>query len=50
MERSAVMRAVKGRDTAPELFARRILRAIAPGYRLCRRDLPGAPDIAYIGK
>jgi DNA mismatch endonuclease (patch repair protein) len=50
MERSAVMRAVKGRDTTPELCARRILRTIAPGYRLCRRDLPGAPDIAYIGK
>ena len=29
---------------------RKALRAIAPGYRLCRRDLPGAPDIAYIGK
>jgi DNA mismatch endonuclease (patch repair protein) len=50
MDRSAVMRAVKGRDTAPELLARRLLRDFAPGYRLCRRDLPGAPDIAYIGK
>jgi DNA mismatch endonuclease (patch repair protein) len=50
MERSAVMRAVKGRDTTPELLARRLLRGFAPGYRLCRRDLPGAPDIAYIGK
>jgi DNA mismatch endonuclease (patch repair protein) len=44
------MRAVKGRDTAPELLVRRILRGIAPGYRLCRRDLPGAPDIVYIGR
>jgi DNA mismatch endonuclease (patch repair protein) len=50
MERSDVMRAVKGRDTAPERLVRRLLRAIAPGYRLCRRDLPGAPDIAYIGR
>ena len=49
MDRSAVMRAVKGRDTTPELSARKILRGFAPGYRLCRRDLPGAPDIAYIG-
>ena len=44
------MRAVKGRDTKPELFVRRLLRDIAPGYRLCRRDLPGAPDISYIGR
>jgi DNA mismatch endonuclease (patch repair protein) len=50
MDRSSVMRAVKGRDTSPELAVRKILRGIAPGYRLCRRDLPGAPDIAYIGK
>ncbi len=50
MERSAVMRAVKGRDTSPELLARKLLRGFAPGYRLCRRDLPGAPDIAFIGK
>jgi DNA mismatch endonuclease (patch repair protein) len=49
MERSDVMRAVKGRDTAPELLVRKVLRGIAPGYRLHRRDLPGAPDIAYIG-
>jgi DNA mismatch endonuclease, patch repair protein len=50
MERSDIMRAVKGRDTSPELAVRKLLRGIAPGYRLCRRDLPGAPDIAYIGK
>ncbi len=50
MDRSAIMRAVKGRDTRPELLVRSLLRAMAPGYRLCRRDLPGAPDIAYIGR
>jgi DNA mismatch endonuclease (patch repair protein) len=49
MNRSGIMRAVKGRDTSPELAVRKVLRGIAPGYRLCRRDLPGAPDIAYIG-
>jgi DNA mismatch endonuclease (patch repair protein) len=45
--RSAVMRAVKGRDTSPERAVRRLLRPIATGYRLNRRDLPGSPDIAY---
>ena len=46
-ERSAVMRAVKSRDTGPEIAVRTMLWAIAPGYRLCRADLPGKPDIVY---
>jgi len=46
-ERSATMRAVKSRDTRPELVVRKTLRAIAPGYRLQRADLPGKPDIVY---
>ena len=43
------MRAVKSRDTAPELAVRALLRPIAPGYRLHRADLPGKPDIVYAG-
>ena len=43
------MRAVKSRDTAPELTVRRIARAIAPGYRLNRGDIPGKPDLAWVG-
>ena len=46
-ERSATMRAVKSRDTGPELVVRKLLSKMAPGYRLCRADLPGKPDIAY---
>jgi DNA mismatch endonuclease (patch repair protein) len=46
-ERSAIMRAVKSRDTGPELAVRKLLRALAPGYRLHRADLPGKPDIVY---
>jgi DNA mismatch endonuclease (patch repair protein) len=41
------MRAVKSRDTKPELIVRRLLWSIAPGYRLYRADLPGKPDIVY---
>lgn len=48
-KRSAIMRAVKSRDTTPELLVRRLLRPIAPGYRLNRADIPGKPDIAFIG-
>ena len=41
------MRAVKSRDTGPELAVRKLLREIAAGYRLHRADLPGTPDIVY---
>ena len=33
-QRSAVMRRVKGRDTAPEMKVRRLLRGAGVGYRL----------------
>jgi len=49
-ERSAVMRAVKSQNTRPELLVRKMLRGIAPGYRLHRADLPGRPDIVYGGR
>ena len=49
-DRSAVMRAVKSRDTSPELAVRALLRPIAPGYRLHRGDLPGKPDIVYASR
>ena len=47
--RSAIMRAVRARDTGPERVVRALLRSFAPGYRLQRRDIPGRPDIAYVG-
>ncbi|BDV34828.1 very short patch repair endonuclease [Methylocystis iwaonis] len=49
-QRSAIMRAVKSRDTTPELKVRALLRGFAPGYRLHRKDVPGNPDIAYVGR
>ena len=44
------MRRVKGKDTAPELKVRRLLRRMGVGYRLHRADLPGKPDIAMPGR
>lgn len=42
------MQANRSRNTAPELLLRKILRAAGfTGYRLHRRDLPGAPDVAF---
>ena len=49
-DRSAVMRAVKSRDTSPERAVRALLRPIAPGYRLHRADLPGKPDVVYASR
>lgn len=51
MDRSAVMARVRRRDTGPELVVRAALRAEGlTGYRLDRGDLPGRPDVAFIGR
>ena len=49
-KRSAVMRRVKGRDTAPERTVRRLLTGLGARYRLHRKDLPGNPDIVLPGR
>lgn len=45
--RSATMRAVKSRDTRPEMRVRRLLHRMGYRYRLQRKDLPGKPDIVF---
>lgn len=45
LDRSKNMRAIKGRDTGPELIVRRLLHAMGYRFRLHRRDLPGSPDV-----
>jgi len=50
MNRSENMRRIRSKNTRPELMVRKLLRSLGfPGYRLHRKDLPGKPDIAYIG-
>ena len=44
------MARVRSRDTTPERTVRRILTDLGYRYRLHRRDLPGMPDIAFIGR
>ena len=46
-ERSRVMRAVKSKDTKPELIVRRLLHKQGYRYRLHRTDLPGKPDLTF---
>ena len=45
--RSAVMRAVKSRDTKPEMQVRRAAHALGYRFRLHRKDLPGSPDLVF---
>jgi DNA mismatch endonuclease (patch repair protein) len=49
-KRSAVMRRVKGKDTAPERRVRRLIWSLGGRYRLNRADLPGKPDIVLAGR
>lgn len=43
------MRAIRPKDTKPELLVRKILTSMGYRYRLHRKDIPGRPDIAFIG-
>ena len=49
-DRSRVMRAVKGKDTKPEMIVRRMAHALGYRYRLHRKDLPGKPDLVFVGR
>lgn len=41
------MSRIGGKDTAPELAARRLLHALGYRFRLHRKELPGTPDIVF---
>ncbi len=41
------MRAVKGRDTGPEMTVRRLAHGMGYRYRLHRKNLPGKPDLVF---
>ena len=45
--RSANMRAVRSRDTKPEIRVRQIAHRLGYRFRLHRHDLPGKPDLAF---
>jgi len=49
-QRSAVMRAVPGKNSSAELKVRKALTQLGARYRLHRRDLPGSPDIVLPGR
>lgn len=48
--RSANMRAIRSKDTKPELIVRRLIFNLGYRYRLHHENLPGKPDLAFLGK
>lgn len=46
-QRSLLMSKVRGRDTRPELFVRKLCHRLGYRFRLHRRDLPGSPDLVF---
>lgn len=46
-QRSRNMAAIRGRDTGPELRLRSTLHRMGLRFRVCRRDLPGKPDVVF---
>ena len=49
-QRSANMRAVRSRNTQPEVRVRQIAHALGYRFRLHFRKLPGKPDLAFPGR
>lgn len=48
--RSEIMRAVKSKDTTPELIVRRLVHSLGYRYRLHGEDLPGKPDLVFASR
>lgn len=46
-KRSAIMRSVRSKNTAPELSTRSLIHRLGYRFRLHRADLPGKPDLVF---
>lgn len=49
-QRSANMRAIRSKNTKPELRVRKLIHRMGYRYRLHRTDLPGKPDLVFAGR
>lgn len=49
-ERSACMRAVRNRNTTPEMRVRRAAHSLGYRYSLHKRTLPGSPDLVFASR
>lgn len=48
--RRRTMQAVRSKDTEPERTVRRLAYQLGYRYRLNRKELPGKPDLVFIGR
>ena len=48
--RRRTMQAVRSIDTKPELLVRSIAHRLGYRFRLHRKDLPGTPDLVFVGR
>lgn len=48
--RSEIMANIRAKDMKPEMVVRRLVHSMGYRYRLHRRDLPGRPDLAFMGR
>ncbi len=49
-QRRRIMQAVKNKNTKAEMVVRRCLHTRGYRYRLHHKDLPGKPDIVFVGR
>jgi DNA mismatch endonuclease (patch repair protein) len=47
MDRSENMRAIRSKDTLPEMAVRSLIHGLGYRFRLHQRDLPGKPDLVF---
>jgi len=47
MDRSENMRAIRSKDTLPEMTVRSLVHRLGYRFRLHRQDLPGKPDLVF---
>ena len=48
--RRRTMQAVRSENTNPELIVRRLAHGLGYRYRLYRKELPGKPDLVFVGR
>lgn len=48
--RSEIMGRIKGKNTSPELRVRRAAHALGYRFRLHAKQLPGSPDLVFVGR
>lgn len=48
--RSDNMRAIRSKDTSPEMAVRRLIHSLGYRYRLHGSKLPGKPDLVFAGR